>query len=490
MNIASCTNFINRLKELSPQNHLYLIGRKNTLSTLSTTKTALLCLETLATSNLEPSQKKNLLHAFSASFNAYKNTIVKPSSIWSKIVRLFGLILGTRRKIEHELTHLSSLSHHVATFFSKSAIMKESLSNDKKMTLLFDAAQAFEVTHQMYSPVVRQQIDMLPPDKRCALLYEMSQKYTDFLRWMRATPSQKTLSPQLKLALLREKTKICSEVYRNYANFVYAVTQSYSEILQKKIDCSQLHLAPNDGTPPSEQHPCTVILPEGLMLLSSLFAKKLPSFCPTVCESYQEFEKKLLDLHNDGSFYFLVRCQNASGPPHPHHSAVYIEKKKDRVIAFFSDSTSGNNNHFVTNLSSLIHQAIPTATLYSSSFGRQKDLFNCSVFALKDLKAIHKDQARDLLSMCRNSSTHMLPVRCIKAFPLPMMKTVQSTTSFDQQMAVAKFCEKTAKLQKLRDSFTLIDGNTDKEIYCYTKFYGLKYRLQIIADAFSKAFCL
>lgn len=434
-------------------------------------------------------QKFLLLRSLSNSLEIYSH---KPSTLpnWlNKIIAFVRKLFGCKSNLEKMqilakdiLTHVN---HTVRDLSLKN--IRQSVLNDPRFVKLF------EVTKDLTSNQIRQHLEGMSANERNALLGDLNKNYRQFLKWMRSF-SALYLDPLAH----QQKSQLADEVYGKYSAVIYTISKQFEDKFTGKILPVKLHL-PEKSNPPKERFPCTTIMPKGVQDLVKHFKTKMPALDVEVCNSYQDYGKKLEQIaaQPDGSYNIIVRCKDEGKNHEIHLVPVYLIKNAQGVQVFILDSAASlrkDRIHFLNNLASRTHTAFPNSTIFTTQLGRQYDGLSCGVFALKDILVIFKDMGRELLKISEKSEDvekHLTEgakveskVRVITTLPVKMLKLYQSLSVLKTQLATLPETESLAKVKADMRAFTCTDLNQNKEIYAFTKFEGIKYRLQIIEDTF------
>lgn len=500
LHINSNANFIDCLSKLNCVKKSYIKKTENgfeivedkskkNLNTATIYQIAQQAFNHIARDNSNIHEKCSLLRSLSKSLEVYSHK----SSTWPnwlcKIIAFVRKLFGCKSNLQK----METLSRD-ALFYTNHELKDLSLK-DIQQSVLNDSrfVKLFEVTKDLTSNQIKQHLDGMDANERNALLGDLNKKYRQFLKWMRSF-SALFLDPLAH----QQKSQLADEVYGKYSAVIYTIAKQFEDKFTQRILPVKLHLHTKDH-PPFEPFPCTALMPNGIHDLIKHFKTKMPAFDVEVCNSYQAYGKKLeqINAQPDGCYNIIVRCKDDGTNNEIHLVPVYLIKNSQGIQVFILDAATSlrkDRIHFLDNLASRTNSALPNSSVFTANLGRQYDGFNCGVFALKDILAIFKDMGRELLQISPKSEgvEKHLPfgakveskVRIIPTLPVKMLKLYQSLSVLQAQLSTLPETESLAKVKADIRAFTYTDPRQQKEIYAFTKFEGLKYRLQIIEDNF------
>lgn len=498
MNLIECRNFIDCLQNLNTNSKKYIMKSgdryemindksKKNINSNEIRSIAERSLNFFKSSPIHSNDKKILFKQLGESLQIYSQRITKAPTclvrLWNKIVALFFAIFCCKKPVTLSLSQLAEK----ALDFSKqisTEVTFETLKTAKAIAVT-DIDQALKG------------LEHCPKQEKYRVMRTIRQQFLQFMKAIRSFGESQLQEkdPLARRRMLLEKSVVMDEVYGTYARLIHEVASKNTAWLADKI------FVPSDPIP-NEFYPTTVILPEGSQILVKYFQNNKKSPDVSICNSYQEYHQKLKDLASkqNGQFYYLVRCKDEEkvpDPSHLHQNAVFIEKMGDSLSVYIFDSNPAILDreilNFICEISKRTRQVFPEAHFYAPEKRRQFDLFNCNVFVLKDIKAIYKDEGKELKEKCQKHSFLPDPSICTKnvdgvrltpTLPLSMMKTVQSTKMLQDAIKNGSDQKEVEKLRKLKEIYTFVDPRHDKEVYSYIKFFGLKYRLHIMENVF------
>ncbi len=425
---------------------------------------------------------ENSLHSF-----AKKIAGAKPW--WIKILVYFGLYrCPVQTKISNLAKKFLDLSNHQALnwYDFKGKDIRQIALHDSQIADLFERCEK--------SSELSQYLSEMPKDELKKLIVKINQSFCDFLEWMNAIQNieKNEQNENLKCILLKRRSFLTDQVYGKYAKFIHSITSQCPQIFSNKI-------RPNNEEASKkfkEKYPTTDILPEGTrMLIKNLQKNGLFSGECSVYDSYNEYGKEVAEkIKSDGKYYSIIRCKEPDNEE-SHQVAIYFEKSGDQMRGVILDCVLNPQRlYMVERISDLTRQAFPQVEINSTHWSRQCDSFNCSVIAIEDTLAFSGDAGDEIMQLCQNSepirkhveTASESQLKIVQRLPLALFSTMQSGANLKLILENSKKNppEGFAELQRLQQTYTILDPDLNKEVYAYTKLMGNKYRLQIIEDAF------
>ncbi len=353
------------------------------------------------------------------------------------------------------------------------------------------------VLNKSSSMNVRDYLILIGKDKRLELVNELILRYKGLFKWMEKMSGREENDLFMQEEYSISKGKVVDEVYGLCALAVYEIVKNFPELFMDKIR------PVNPICLPREFHRCTQIMPKGMSILfDSAKEKKRFAGAVVICESYQDYCRKLKD-YNDlegGNGCFIIRCKDDEKDHEPHISTVIVHKTHKQTQVFVLDSGGIFGEHplkkFILELSQLTHEIIPDAKINTTFLTRQVDGFNCGTIAFKGVKAFDRLNSGEFLefdkksistSICIPRELDSIPLKANPILPVSLIKTMQSLSSLDDILGQleGEHSEQVEHLKRLRKTFVVRDPRMNKDLYYYTKMHGLRNRLEIIARIFA-----
>lgn len=263
-----------------------------------------------------------------------------------------------------------------------------SLSPANSEILFEDCSDLSEIFNISANPNAIKELEnyftRLNRDDKAQITKKLFDNYCRFLKWVKDFTQNisKEVDPEKRKTLQIEKSKIIDNIYNKNFNLISQIVQSNSSLFNELL-CSIFVTQPKEEL-------CLFIRSGGMQINIDHFISKKGFLGKwNACKNYPELEKHLQSIANDNStneWFYSVQCQDANSFGE-HQAQVVIFRENNQYIALIIDSLGFNSP--LGNLYSIIpviHRNLSGIEMYSSVYVRQADLFNCSFFALKDLK--------------------------------------------------------------------------------------------------------
>ena len=330
---------------------------------------------------------------------------------------------------------------------------------------------------------------------------DLNENYRQFLKWFKEVGrvENEEKNPILKKQLTVKKSVFAELVYEKYMNTMKEILISYSELFQNK-----LILKMNSKVNPFN----IMFMPDGMRLMAEKF--KVKGTFPedvVICESYEDYHEQLKQIKNQdaGEWYFGFRCQSPEDPENIHQTLVTVTKLGEQFEALLLDS-GGFNGLFAdgSRIATLTHETLPNVKMISTFCVRQRDESNCGFIVLKDIKTIVKARML-IMNETKSAAKNVQKDKIQRPIKDHIIQNItfaedlyfllnESTQSLSQLNNIIKkikeqngesLSDEFIKFELKKKIFTVVNIYEGSEMYAYTKFNGVKYRMQIIADTFA-----
>jgi len=409
---------------------------------------------------------------------------------WSEPSRVHELLNALKVQDDAQLDPIISKVH----LYLEALEQTPTFQPNSKLAILFDISLGKNQVG------LKEYLSQLGLSDTKALMKDLQADYRDSLKWLKKI-SQEELEekdPVMKEKLMLKRSFFAEEIANRHMTLIELIVNNYSALFKNKL------LYDTRGKK-------VVFMPDGMKIQLDSFKKK-GTFAEKAieCESYEDYTKKLGEFADQptGKWYFSIRCKEIDDEG-IHQSSVMISKNEKEIFVFLIGGANfdlGNSLHVIANRT---YKVFPKAEIYSTMNVRQRDLYTCGLYTLKNFKIISalKDNFPDYIKK-KAVSVHKylkpIPkeIKNVKVtpsdkddlltIPLDFMKMVQSLSQLNAIIKHAKENPDSInklvlnKLERLKQAYTVLDFSENKKVYLYTKLEAIRNQLQIIDSVFSE----